>query len=87
LRLWCTHKKTEEGLDGVVASAVREEGLGTGRDGPAAHEERDPDIGTKLLGDQTAGQLSREEGDEEDLLLSATFSLVLFVEYIPSGHS
>lgn len=36
-------------------------------EGPAHHDERDPDIGTDSFAYQTAGQLGGEERDEENL--------------------
>lgn len=44
-----------------------DECLAACNEGPAHHNERDPDIGTDSLAYQTAGQLGGEERDEEDL--------------------
>src|SRR5436190_341200 len=69
------HEETEESLDGVVASSVRQEGLASSCDGPANHDGRYPHIGTELLADETAGKFCREEADEEDLPVSDWLAL------------
>lgn len=43
------YKETEDGLDGVEATATGEEGLATSGDGPTAHDEGDPNICTEFL--------------------------------------
>lgn len=62
-----SHEEAEESLDGVESGFVREKGLATSCNGPPDHDARDPDVGTKLLADESARKFSREEADQEDL--------------------
>lgn len=44
-----------------------DECLAARNEGPAHHDEWDPDVGTDSLAYQTAGQLGCEKSNEEDL--------------------
>jgi hypothetical protein len=61
------HQQAEKHLDGEVGGAALDECLRACDDGPAADDERNPDISAELFADETAGKFCREEANKEDL--------------------
>lgn len=62
-----THKQTQKRLNRIEARLILDESLRTSHERPAANQERNPSIGTKLLADQPAGKFSRKKAQEKDL--------------------